>query len=115
MLVFDVTDRLSFENISMWQSEFFEYADIADDKPFPFVLVGNKGDLADQRQVSNEEAQTWAKEHGNIAYLEASAKTSVNVENAFIEIARQLQVREEPTARFTDTVDLSAHKSKGCC
>jgi Ras-related protein Rab-14 len=51
------------------------------------MLVGNKADLEDQRDVSFEEAQQFAKENG-LLFVEASAKTGSNVEEAFLKNAR---------------------------
>ena len=48
-----------------------------------FMLIGNKADLDSRRQVSTEEGERFAKENGLI-FLETSAKTSFNVEQAFL-------------------------------
>jgi Ras-related protein Rab-2A len=53
------------------------------------MLVGNKGDLEHRRQVSKEEGQKFADEHGLI-FLETSAKTAANVEEAFIQTAQKI-------------------------
>jgi len=47
------------------------------------MLVGNKSDLDTRRQVSTEEGQRFAEEH-NLIFMETSAKTSANVEAAFL-------------------------------
>jgi GTPase SAR1 family protein len=51
------------------------------------MLIGNKCDLEDKRQVSYEEGEIFAKDY-NMIFVEASARTSSNVEAAFIETAR---------------------------
>ncbi|CAD5330071.1 unnamed protein product [Arabidopsis thaliana] len=53
------------------------------------MLIGNKCDLAHKRAVSKEEGQQFAKEHG-LLFLEASARTAQNVEEAFIETAAKI-------------------------
>jgi Ras-related protein Rab-1A len=53
-------------------------------------LVGNKSDLADQRQVTFSNAKKWA-DSVNIPILETSAKNSSNVEQAFLTMARQIK------------------------
>jgi Ras-related protein Rab-7A len=55
---------------------------------FPFIIVGNKIDLVDQRKVSKEKALQWCKNFGNLEYFEVSAKDATNVEVAFNELAK---------------------------
>lgn len=69
IIVFDVCDASSFDNVSMWIGEVERYA-----KPgVPMVLVGNKRDLLEKREVSKEDAQAFADAKG-LAYTEVSAK-----------------------------------------
>eukprot|EP00730_Choanoeca_flexa_P005397 TRINITY_DN11935_c0_g2_i1.p1 TRINITY_DN11935_c0_g2~~TRINITY_DN11935_c0_g2_i1.p1 ORF type:complete len:203 (+),score=26.77 TRINITY_DN11935_c0_g2_i1:108-716(+) len=118
MLVFDLTDRHSFDNISVWMEEFFNYADVeADQQPtFPILLIGNKVDV-EGRQVSTEEAEEFCSKHNNLKYYETSAKTAVNVETAFYTVARMLVERQRDTTKMKyDTIDMSGEgKNGGCC
>ncbi len=50
---------------------------------FPFVVLGNKIDLENQRVVSQKRALAWCQNKGNIPYFETSAKEAINVEQAF--------------------------------
>ena len=53
------------------------------------MLIGNKSDLEHRRQVTVEEGQAFAEEH-NLIFLETSAKTAANVEEAFVNTARKI-------------------------
>ena len=84
MIVFSITSRSSFEEASTiikWLVR------LKDDENTPFVLIGNKSDLEDMREVSTAEAERLAELNG-VHYLETSAKTRVNVEEAFSQLVR---------------------------
>ena len=53
------------------------------------MLIGNKADLDNRRQVSTEEGERFARENGLI-FLETSAKTSFNVEQAFLQTSQMI-------------------------
>uniref|UniRef100_A0A8D0H0U0 Ras-related protein Rab-39B n=1 Tax=Sphenodon punctatus TaxID=8508 RepID=A0A8D0H0U0_SPHPU len=79
MLMFDLTNRSSFESIRQWHWEVTETV-----KPFHvvFVLVGHKSDLEAERKVGKKEAEKLAYSLG-AKYIETSAKGNSNVEEAF--------------------------------
>nr|XP_056702818.1 ras-related protein Rab-39B-like [Euleptes europaea] len=83
VLMFDLTNRASFESIKKWHQEVMETV-----KPYHvvFVLVGHKSDLGDERKVGQKEAEKLASSLG-AKYVETSAKTSQNVEEAFQTLA----------------------------
>ncbi|KAF8354943.1 rab-37 [Pristionchus pacificus] len=85
LLVFDVANRLSFENIRNWLGQI---KDFAKDNVM-VTLIGNKCDLAPQRKVTIKEAQELAQFY-QIPYLETSAKTGQRINEAFILTARRL-------------------------
>jgi Ras-related protein Rab-2A len=85
LLVFDVTRRETFEHVATWLHDAQEHSNL----PMSILLIGNKCDLADQREVSTEEAMAYARERG-LTYMETSAKTAQNVERAFLETARSI-------------------------
>lgn len=78
LIVFDVTNRESFQNVSTWLREVRSLTPTN----VPVVLVANKCDLGGQRQVSEQEGRGLAAEIG-CTYVEASAKADTGVEQAF--------------------------------
>ncbi|EGC36963.1 hypothetical protein DICPUDRAFT_168760 [Dictyostelium purpureum] len=84
MLVFSVTSRSSFEEISILREHALRVKDRDD---VPFIIVGNKVDLDRERQVSKIEAESLARSLG-IPYIETSAKTRVNIEESFFRLVR---------------------------
>ena len=76
ILVFDITNKSTFERISYWLDELNQKKDL---KELALVLVGNKIDLKDNSQVSSEEAQSFAKQN-NIKYFETSAQENIGID-----------------------------------
>ncbi|CAK85799.1 unnamed protein product (macronuclear) [Paramecium tetraurelia] len=85
IIVYDITKRETFENISRWLEE----AKQNGNPKLTFTLVGNKSDLEADRQVSFEEGQEFARNHG-VDFVEVSAKTANNVEEVFLKTAQQI-------------------------
>ncbi|KAK7245064.1 hypothetical protein RIF29_39895 [Crotalaria pallida] len=89
LLVYDVTDELSFNNIRNWIRNIEQHASDNVNK----ILVGNKADLDDgKRAVPKSSGQALADEYG-IKFFETSAKTNLNVEQVFFSIARDIKHR----------------------
>jgi len=118
LLVYDVTKLSSFENIPRWLRELREYAN----RDIVLVLVGNKADLVDKslRQVTEEQAKQLAAEH-DIGFMEASAKSGFNVDDAFTLIVKKIYegafVKPKPPTETARTVDVgpSNQPSPGKC
>jgi small GTP-binding protein len=89
MIIYDVTDRSSFECLPMW----VDYIKTTPDRA-RLVIVGNKSDLHDQRQVSFEEGKAFADTAG-VPFIETSAKTSANVEAAVLSLACELKAKAD--------------------
>nr|XP_057934612.1 ras-related protein Rab-19-like [Doryrhamphus excisus] len=89
MITYDITKRSTFESVAGWiqEVELYGAANVV------LVLIGNKCDLEDEREVLFEEACSRAKERGILAALETSAKDGQNVEEAFMMMARELLSR----------------------
>ncbi len=101
IVTYDITDRESFSAIETWMNEVEKHAS----DNISRVLIGNKCDMADARQVSTDEGKDLA-EHYNVRFLETSAKDSKNVDEAFIMMTREIKSRvqisqpKKPTGNF---------------
>mmetsp|Transcript_1987 Transcript_1987/g.5267 ORF Transcript_1987/g.5267 Transcript_1987/m.5267 type:complete len:211 (-) Transcript_1987:126-758(-) len=91
IVVYDITNRASFLNTAKW------IEDVRSERgsDVVIVLVGNKTDLSDRRQVSVEEGEEKAKENG-VMFIETSAKMSHNIKPLFRQLAQALPGQEEP-------------------
>ena len=81
LLVYDITKKKSFDNIDKWYSELKSNSD----EKIYTMLLGNKSDLEENREVSIEEAEKKAKNF-NIAFMETSAFNGNNINKAFNEL-----------------------------
>ena len=115
LLVYDVTDEQSFQNIRTWIRNIEQHAAQNVDK----VLIGNKCDMEADKQVETARAQRLADEY-SIALFEASAKNNINVTEAFTHIAKDIKRRlmdSAPSAQNEQHVDVNSEEKpkKGCC
>ncbi|KIZ04973.1 small rab-related GTPase [Monoraphidium neglectum] len=124
LLVYDVTDEASFNNIRNWMRNIEQHASDTVNK----ILVGNKSDMADERRaVPYARGKALADEYG-IAFFETSAKDNSNVEEAFTSIARDVMQRlqqeqaDQQAASALSPINLTSQldrakqrKKKGCC
>ena len=81
LLVYDITKKKSFDNIDKWYSELKSNSD----EKIYTMLLGNKSDLEENREVSIDEAEKKAKNF-NIAFMETSAYNGNNINKAFNEL-----------------------------
>uniref|UniRef100_H2YLQ2 Small monomeric GTPase n=1 Tax=Ciona savignyi TaxID=51511 RepID=H2YLQ2_CIOSA len=86
VIVFDLSSSKSFSNCQKWLEElknFFEPG-----KNIPGILIGNKCDLKERRQVDGNKANAFAVKH-NLLYFECSAKHYEGIDGAFKELANR--------------------------
>jgi len=86
ILVYDVTNRDSFQKVDNWLNELETYSTNHD---LIKMLVGNKCDMLDERVVSKEEGMKCARKH-HMMFIEASAKTREGVACAFEELVEKI-------------------------
>lgn len=85
LIVFDLTRPSSLDNVSRWMNEIHAMV-----PKLPLVLVGNKSDLVNERQISKEVAEKAAQEQNMLFYTETSAKSGENITQLFSDIAQRL-------------------------
>ncbi|KAF3817102.1 hypothetical protein GH733_013844, partial [Mirounga leonina] len=90
LCVFSITEMESFAATADFREQILR---VKEDENVPFLLVGNKSDLEDKRQVSVEEAKTRA-DQWNVNYVETSAKTRANVDKVFFDLMREIRARK---------------------
>ena len=85
LLVFDLTNQKSFDNLGTWVKEAVE--GVGSD--IPMVILGNKIDLADLIVIKDDDINEFSSQHG-WKWLKTSAKNGTSVEEAFTTIAKVL-------------------------
>ena len=118
IVVYDVTDKESFEAVKGWLNEIDRYANENVNK----LLVGNKSDLTSQKVVDYATAKAFADEIG-VPFLETSAKNATNVEDAFMTMAGEIKKRmatapameQGNKSKITVSGKTESVKSGGCC
>ena len=90
LLIYDVTDKDSFKNLSNWLIEIEKNAS----KNVLKVLIGNKTDLEDKRVITYNQGKEFADGYG-LKYIETSAKKNLNVNEAFETLGRELMQHSE--------------------
>ena len=111
VLVFDITNRKSYEQLNYWISSFESYGV----REEGVLIIGNKVDLEDIRQVTNREASSLATDH-SYNYIEASAKNGTNVNEAFGLLAREIHIQHgvyRPNRMRPSVRELSLSKERG--
>ena len=88
MVVYDVTDEKSYTNVTKWMSKISEHANRHVDK----ILVANKCDLEEKRKVARDRGESLAGDLG-ISYVEMSALSNSNIEEAFTTLAKDILTR----------------------
>jgi len=120
LLIYDVTDKDSFKNLSNWLIEIEKNAS----KNVLKVLIGNKNDLEDKRVITYNQGKEFADTYG-LKFIETSAKKNLNVNEAFETLGRELmqasedkritKQRQNKKISVAKAQDLNTEKKDGCC
>eukprot|EP00048_Salpingoeca_helianthica_P022354 m.17785 g.17785 ORF g.17785 m.17785 type:complete len:209 (+) comp7208_c1_seq1:69-695(+) len=121
ILVYDITNEKSFDNIKTWIKNIEQHANEDVEK----MILGNKCDMEDKRVITKEQGEKLAADYG-VKFMETSAKAKIGVEEAFMAIARAIKdkmdravpVPSKAAAGGSTKVirqDDEAKPSGGCC
>ena len=120
LLLYDVTDKESFKNLSNWLIEIEKNAS----KNVLRLLIGNKCDLEEKRVISFNQGKEFADTYG-LKFIETSAKKNFNVSEAFETLGRELmnagaekkieKQKENKKISVAKAQDLNVQKKGGCC
>ena len=122
MMVYDITDLESFQNLNSWLIEIEKNAS----KNVYKILIGNKCDLEEKRAVTYQEGKDFADSNG-MKFIETSAKESKNVQEAFVTMTKEIiaqnnekkvvKKEEDSTARMRiDAKNTGKNiQTGGCC
>ena len=109
LLVYDITKMATYETLEYW---FKQIKNVLEIKDTPIVLIGNKIDLKDSREVLYEKGEEFAKDHG-IKFFECSAKSKINVDEAFNCLINDIYKKHENEFTIEDkNINLSDKKKK---
>ena len=110
IICYDITEENSFNNVKNWLSEIEKNVN-----GIFIILVGNKCDLNDNRKISYENAESFAKEN-NMFYIETSAKNNVNVNKLFDIIADKIALinKDEDNCNIDINKDNNYNYNCGC-
>ncbi|XP_074766794.1 ras-related protein Rab-17 [Athene noctua] len=114
LLVYDITNKETFNRAKLWLRD-LEKEFLPDE--IVIALVGNKMDLAAEREVSTEEGEEFARTKG-LLFMETSAKSNHQVNDIFMAIVQELlqRKREEASNHGLLTVNLEESRTgTGCC
>ena len=106
IFAYAITSRLAFEEVTAFREKI---RSLKDQAQVPMIVVGNKCDLEEERQVTTVEGQDLAKSFG-CPFFETSAKERINVEESFFQIAREIMKDEKQISGA-----LKSKKKKGPC
>lgn len=117
MVVFDVSNRASFDQIPKWFQELDTHMNSREEGSVVAFVVGNKIDRPG-RLVTRQEGEAMAQRVGADGYYEASAKENVDVKQLFLKLTEKILVQQAKTIKFTSIqgIDISGsnEESSGC-
>ena len=109
IVVYDICRKVSFDNIDKWIDDFKSKAD----EDAVILIIGNKSDLQDKREVNTEEVKLKA-EKNKMAFMETSAKNNENVSKAFLQLFKEIiKIYKEKNSDTINDIEESKKKNSG--
>ena len=119
-IVYDITRKETFDDVDKWRNELISSCN----KEVTIMLIGNKCDLEDQREISKEQGEEKAKSFG-FSFLETSAFSGENLENGFKMLIEEIYQKYKVEQKGSDDINLNGgaeeikigkmKKKKKCC
>ncbi|MES1901924.1 MAG: hypothetical protein MHPSP_000144 [Paramarteilia canceri] len=117
IIVYDITDEESFEGVAHWVEEIRKYSNT----PMPLLIIGNKSDLEHLRKVETNAGKNLASKY-DAGFMEVSAKTGENVNEAFmailektIEYRKSMNLHRIKTSNQDIKKAMSNMEDSNCC
>lgn len=122
LLIFDVTNRETFDNLEHWLKDLRQKNDSSDN--LPIIILGNKTDV-EERKVSFEEADEFAKKH-NVRYSDISVKNNIGIDEAMLRIIDDVDnifiknnvpctgIKKRPSVGIERKIELTHYNSFQC-
>ncbi|EAL44906.2 Ras family GTPase [Entamoeba histolytica] len=113
ILIYSITSKESFEEMKGIYEEIYRVKDKDENEVIPIIIVGNKCDLENERQVTKEDGIEYA-DSVKCPFLECSAKTNENINQIFDIITRNVVEYKYSIEEEIWTIE-KPKKEKGCC
>ncbi len=111
LCVFSLVDRESFAGVSEIRDNVLR---VKVDERTPLILVGNKADLQESREINSEEPSSLSSSWG-VPYVETSAKTKLNVDKVYYDLLGMIQKRKEMMDKTAGSTTNKKKKKKSKC
>lgn len=114
IIVFSITSVTSFLEVNAIKEQLNIVLDTDDNTLIPIILVGNKCDLEEYRQVQSSDAQRLADEW-RVKYFETSAKNKTNINRIFEELVYLIEANNQTNIQNTSNQNEHSHYNHNCC
>ncbi|CAG5136800.1 unnamed protein product [Candidula unifasciata] len=103
LVMFDLTQKNTFQNSIKWKKDLDQKCNLTDGSPVPCLLLANKCDEVDQREVTQGEIEDMCKEHDFIGWSETSVKEGVMIEESMGFLIEEMMAKHAELEGFSDS------------